>query len=139
MLELSATFLVVAFFLVFCLALALAYSDNPRPVIPRILHRLAFVLAERVLASSQGLAAAASIDCGRARQRAVCRATGCMSLRYARKSRAIILKRSAERSIRDHIPDQCFWIVGEELMSSDGRGSVGFCGTTKNRIDTSVS
>jgi hypothetical protein len=31
-----------------------------------------------------------------------------MSLRGPRKSRAIILKRSAERSIRVHIPDQSF-------------------------------
>jgi hypothetical protein len=46
--ELIATILVVGFFFVLRLALALAYSDNPRHGIPRVLHRLAFVLAEQV-------------------------------------------------------------------------------------------
>jgi hypothetical protein len=56
-----------------------------------------------------------------------------------RASRASVLKRFAKRSVRVHIPDQSFWIVEEELMSSDGGGSVGFCDTTMNRTDTSVS
>jgi hypothetical protein len=61
MLEISATFLIVGILFVLCLALALAHSDNPRPVIPHVLHRLAFLLAERVLERSQGPAAAVSI------------------------------------------------------------------------------
>ena len=74
------------------------------------------------------------------RQRAR-RADGCMSPRNARTSRAIILKDSAKRRIRVHIPDQSLpmSIVREELMCSGGRMSVGFCGTTENRIDSSAS
>ena len=64
-----------------------------------------------------------------------------MSLRNARTSRAIILKGSAKRRIRVRIPDQSLpmSIVREELMSSGGRMSVGFCGTTESRIDSSAS
>jgi hypothetical protein len=56
----------------------------------------------------------------RRRQRASRRADGCM----LRTSRASILKRSAERSIRVHTLDQSFWIVEEELMSLDGGAGV---------------
>src|SRR5215467_4184741 len=62
-----------------------------------------------------------------------------MSFRNARTSRAFILKRSTERSIRVLIRNRLFVPkTGRERMFSFGKEGAGICLTTKSRTDTSV-